>query len=432
MSLTFWAALVIVALTLVALVKRYETRLVLCVSGLLMCIISLDPMAAYNQFAKSMTTGNLIQSICSAMGFAFLVSYTKCDIHLVQLLTRPMKSLGLFLIPCCTLLTAVINAAIPSAAGCAAAVGATLIPLMIRSGITPAGAGAAVLAGTYGSNFNPGGAHPVMISGMAGIEPMEFIIENAFTYTILSLVGALMITVVEVALRDHKGSGDLGNIQTDTTGGISKVNILYAIAPMVPLVILLLGNTYVPAIKMGVAQAMLIGVTYTMIVTRINPQNAFKEFFNGAGKGYGNVLGIIISAGVFAAGLREAGVVDALIEALKQANEYARVGGALGTWAMAVLMGSGDAATFAFNEAVTPHAAEFGMTISELGNTVMCAAQLGRTMSPIAGVVILLAGMSQVSPIDLVKRTAVPMITAWFILILSCNRKSFIQPLVTP
>lgn len=418
MSLTFWAALVIVALTLVALVKRYETRLVLCVSGLLMCIISLDPMAAYNQFAKSMTTGNLIQSICSAMGFAFLVSYTKCDIHLVQLLTRPMKSLGLFLIPCCTLLTAVINAAIPSAAGCAAAVGATLIPLMIRSGITPAGAGAAVLAGTYGSNFNPGGAHPVMISGMAGIEPMEFIIENAFTYTILSLVGALMITVVEVALRDHKGSGDLGNIQSDTTGGISKVNILYAIAPMVPLVILLLGNTYVPAIKMGVAQAMLIGVTYTMIVTRINPQNAFKEFFNGAGKGYGNVLGIIISAGVFAAGLREAGVVDALIEALKQANEYARVGGALGTWAMAVLMGSGDAATFAFNEAVTPHAAEFGMTISELGNTVMCAAQLGRTMSPIAGVVILLAGMSQVSPIDLVKRTAVPMITAWFILIL--------------
>ena len=84
MSLTFWAAIVIIALTVVALVKRYETRLVLCIAGLLMCLISLDPMAAYNQFAKSMTTGNLIQSICSAMGFAFLVSYTKCDIHLLQ------------------------------------------------------------------------------------------------------------------------------------------------------------------------------------------------------------------------------------------------------------------------------------------------------------------------------------------------------------
>lgn len=86
---------------------------------------------------------------------------------------------------------------------------------------------------------------------------------------------------------------------------------------------------------------------------------------------------------------------------------------------MAVSSGSGDAATFAFNEAVTPHAAQFGLTITELGNTVMCAAQLGRTMSPIAGVVILLAGMARVSPIDLVKRTAIPMIVTWLVLILA-------------
>lgn len=86
---------------------------------------------------------------------------------------------------------------------------------------------------------------------------------------------------------------------------------------------------------------------------------------------------------------------------------------------MAVLSGSGDAATFAFNEAVTPHAAQFGLTITELGNTVMCAAQLGRTMSPIAGVVILLAGMARVSPIDLVKRTAIPMVVTWLVLILA-------------
>ena len=405
MTLTFWVAIAIVIATIYALVKRYETRLVLCVSGLVMCAIALDPMEAFNQFAKSMTTGGLIQSICSAMGFAFLVSYTKADIHLVQLLTRPMKSLGLFVIPCCTILTTVINAAIPSA-------------LMIRSGITPAGAAAAVLAGTYGSNFNPGGAHPVMISGMAGIEPMEFIIMNAHIYATLSLVGAIVITAVEYVLKDHKGTGEMGDIQTDASGGIDRVNILFAIAPLVPLTILLLGNTCVPAIKMGVAQAMLIGAVYTMIVTRCDPQKAFTNFFDGAGKGYANILGIIIAAGVFAAGLRETGVIGALIEALKSANEFARVGGALGTFAMAVLSGSGDAATFAFNEAVTPHAAQFGMTITELGNTVMCAAQLGRTTSPIAGVVILLAGLARVSPIDLVKRTAVPMITAWLVLIL--------------
>lgn len=383
-----------------------------------MCLVTLDPMAALNQFAKSMTTGNLIQSICSAMGFAFLVSYTKADIHLVQLLTRPMRSLGIFVIPCCALLTTVINAAIPSAAGCATAVGATLIPLMIRSGISPAAAAAAVLAGTYGSNFNPGGAHPVMISGMAGIEPMEFIIQNAPIFATLSVIGAVMITVVAFVLKDHKSSASAEGIETDATGGIEKVNVLFAFAPMLPLIILLLGNTCVPAIKMGVAQAMLIGVIYTMIVTRADPQECFRKFFDGAGKGYGNVLGIIIAAGVFACGLRETGVVDALIEALKNSSEYARIGGAGGTFVMAVLTGSGDAATFAFNEAVTPHAPELGLSIVELGNLAMCGAQLGRTMSPIAGVVILLSGMARVSPIDLVKRTAVPMMTAWLALVI--------------
>ena len=419
MSLTFWAAIFIVLLALVALLKRYETRLVLCLSGLAMCIVAMDPMAAYNQFAKSMTTGNLIQSICSAMGFAFLVGYTKCDIHLVQLLTRPVKSLGLFLIPCSALLTTIVNAAIPSAAGCAAAVGATLIPLMIRSGISPAGAAAAGLIGTYGSNFNPGGAHPVMISGMAGIDPMQYTIDYSITYATVSLVGIIMITVVEFILKDYRKTNPNEAVKLDIKSvAVEKVNVLFAIAPLVPLVILLLGNTYVPAIRMGVAQAMLIGVTYTMLVTRVNPQKAFSEFFTGAGKGYGNVLGIIIAAGVFACGLRETGVVGALIEALKHANEYARVGGASGTFLMAVLTGSADAAIFAFNEAVTPHAVEFGMTITDLGNVVSTAGQLGRTMSPIAGVVILLAGMAQVSPMDLVKRTAVPMITAWLVLIL--------------
>lgn len=106
---------------------------------------------------------------------------------------------------------------------------------------------------------------------------------------------------------------------------------------------------------MGVAQAMLIGVIYTMIVTRANPQECFRRFFDGAGKGYGNVLGIIIAAGVFVCGLRETGVVSAfLIEALQNSSEYARIGGAGGTFVMAILTGSGDAAAFAFNEAVPP------------------------------------------------------------------------------
>ena len=68
MTWTVWAAIVIVILTVAALIKRYETRLVLLASGFLMTCLSLDPMQGLNAFAKSMTNSGLIMAICSAMG----------------------------------------------------------------------------------------------------------------------------------------------------------------------------------------------------------------------------------------------------------------------------------------------------------------------------------------------------------------------------
>ena len=61
-------------------------------AGFLMAFISLKPMMAFQQFDKSMTNGGLIVAICSAIGFAAVISYTKCDVHLVTLLTRPLKN----------------------------------------------------------------------------------------------------------------------------------------------------------------------------------------------------------------------------------------------------------------------------------------------------------------------------------------------------
>ena len=130
------------------------------------------------------------------------------------------------------------------------------------------------------------------------------------------------------------------------------------------------------------------------------------------GNGYAKILGIIIAAGVFAAGLRAAGVIEVFVQYLTHSNEVAKIGGAFGPFFLAVLTGSGDAAAFAFNEAVTPHAVDFGMQVPNLGSLALISGSLGRTMSPIAGVVILLSGLAMVPPIQLVKRTALPMIVA--------------------
>ena len=412
MTLLSWIAVAVIFVTIWALIKRWETRLVLIAAGLFLCI--LNPMMGLNQFAKSMTNNSLIMAICGSMGFAFTATYTQCDRSLVHYLAAPIRGMGLFLVPVSTVITFFVNIAIPSAAGCAAAVGSTLIPLMLRAGIKPAAAAAAVLAGTIGSYLSPGTSHNPFVAKMAGMDVMEFI--GTHTYYSLMCGAILVVGTAIVCFLMGDGKGD-ANAQVDE----SKIknedftpNPLKAIVPLVPITILVVGNMWVPAIKMGVAQAMLIGAICALVVSLSNPQEFSKKFFDGMGKGYADVLGIIIAAGVFAAGLRATGLIDACVDALKDSNDIARWGGSLGPWIMGVITGSGDAATLAFNETVTPHAKDFGMTIEGLGGLAFLTGALGRTMSPLAGVTILVSGIAMVNPIDVIKRTAIPCIIAVF------------------
>lgn len=132
------------------LIKQYETRMVLFGGGFILCCISLTPMAGLNAFAKTMTNGALIMAICSATGFAYCVTFTECDRSLVHYLTRPIRNVGILMIPITSLLTFAINIAIPSAAGVGAVVGTTLIPLLLRAGFKPAAAAAARSDGYHG------------------------------------------------------------------------------------------------------------------------------------------------------------------------------------------------------------------------------------------------------------------------------------------
>lgn len=99
-------------------------------------------------------------------------------------------------------------------------------------------------------------------------------------------------------------------------------------------------------------------------------------------------------------------MIDAFVNYLTHANEVAKLGAALGPYLMAIVTGSGDAATFAFNEAVTPHAAQFGMSIDSLGYLAAISGNFGRLSSPLAGGMIIAAGLAGVSPFEIVKRTA--------------------------
>lgn len=421
MSMLEYVAIAVIILTVYALAKRMETRLVLFTAGFVLCVLSMNPMEALNSFAKSMTKGGLIMAICSSMGFAFVSRYVKADRSLVHYLASPIRGLGIFLIPVCTLITFFLNIAIPSAAGCSAAVGSTLIPVMLRAGIKPVAAAAAVFGGTMGSSISPGSAHNSFISNMAGMDMMDFIAYQAPWSLSIGVISAVGLLILCFVLGDHKGDTN-AQIQSKENIDDFKPNPVLALLSLLPIVVLVGGNVWFPAIKMGVAQAMVLGAVImllaSLLITRANPQEVSKSFFNGMGKAYGDVMGIIIAAGVFAAGLKASGLIETFVEILKNSNEIARWGGSIGPWMLATIFGSGDAATFAFNEAVTPHAREFGMEVYSLGALAHLCGACGRTMSPIAGGMIVVCGIAKVNPMDVAKRTAVPMTIAMLFLAL--------------
>ena len=399
---------ILLLITLFLLIKRYEARMVLVAAGIVMCACAGNPMAALNSFAKGMGS-SMISSACSSMGFALVMRFTGCDKHLINFLAKGLTKVHFLIIPGVVLATFAVNMALPSAAGTAAAAGAIFIPIMMGAGIHPAMAAAAVKCGTYGSMLNPGLAHNPFVAKIAGVGVMDVI---AFHYkaNLASLViAAITITVIAYMTHENKDHFAEGLELEENF----KVNYLYALMPIIPIAILLLGATkIVPMFKMGVAQAMIIGCILALAVTRTNPAELTKSFFDGMGKAYADIIGIIISAGVFVAGMNAMGLVKAFTNAMLNNPAIVKIAASVGPFLLGLIVGSGDAATFAFNEAITPHAADFGMTPVQMGSMATLGGTLGRTMSPIAGATIIVAGIAGVNPMEIAKRNALPMVLA--------------------
>ena len=403
---------IMVVATIYFLIKRYDARLVLLASGIIMASVAGTPMASLNAFAKDMTNGGLIQAVCSVMGFAMVMKYTECDKHLINLMANGLSKVRPFLIPGVVFATYAVNVALPSAAGTAAAAGAIFVPLMMAAGVHPAMAGAAVKCGTYGSMLNPGLAHNPFVAKIAGVGVMDVIGFHYKANIASLLVATILITLIAYYRKEHKGYQAEG-LEVDES---FKVNILYALMPIFPILILILGATAViPAFKMDVPQAMIIGAILALLVTRKNPVNLSNAFFDGMGKAYGEILGIIIAAGVFVSGLTAMGLVKAFTDAMLNNPAIVKICAAVGPFILGLVVGSGDAATFAFNQAVTPHAADFGMSVVQMGSMATLGGTLGRTMSPIAGATIIIAGIAGVNPMEIAKRNCLPMVGAMII-----------------
>ncbi len=418
--------LVVIIATAVAMVKRIESRMVLIVAGFIMAIAALDPMSAFSGLTKGMTESNLICNICSVMAFAYVMKYTECDMHLSNAVAGPLRHVRLFLVPGATLVTFFVNISLPSAAGVAAAVGSIVIPLLINMGVKPAMAGAAVLMGTYGSILSPGLPHNPFVARIAtdvlgrDVPVMEVITRHALASITTAIVAAIILWGISLVTREAT-SGTVAAVEKSDF----KVNPLFAIIPIIPVAMLILGALLpeqIPALaRLRVEHTMLFGAFLGLVATRKNPMDGSRQFFAGLGKGYADIMGIVIAAAVFVAGMKATGVVDAGIDLMKTSENAATIAACVGPWIMAIICGSGNAATIAFNEAVTINAPAFGVDVIDMGALATLAGCIGRCMSPIGGVTFVCSGLCGCSPMELVKRTAFPgtvgLIVGYFMLV---------------
>lgn len=169
---------------------------------------------------------------------------------------------------------------------------------------------------------------------------------------------------------------------------------------------------------MDVTTAMFISVVFALIFEYIalgqakKVVNSLQGFFDGMGKQFANVVTFIVAGQTFAQGLKSIGVIDVIIRGAEQAGfgviamTIVMVGIIMVT---AILMGSGNAAFFSFANLVPDIAGRMGIDPVMMLLPMQFVAGMSRNISPIAPNMVAIAGVANLSPFALAKRTALPM-----------------------
>jgi DcuC family C4-dicarboxylate transporter len=172
-----------------------------------------------------------------------------------------------------------------------------------------------------------------------------------------------------------------------------------------------------PVIKLDTNAAMILGLFAALLFELIRVKDLKKVFtsldvfWNGMADIFKSVVVLIIAADIFSKGLIALGFIDGLVQ-ISQGLGFGAVGIGIVMTVMiflaSILMGSGNAAFFAFGPLVPKIASELGADAVTIILPMSLAASMGRTVSPIAGVLVATASIAKVTPIDVVKRNAIP------------------------
>ena len=413
------ATVLIIALALYALLREVDVRLVLFLAGLALASLALKPLVIFDTFLAEMGNGKTIGPICSAMGFAWVLRATGCDRAMVRLLLAPTRWMRGLLIPLGCIVGFITNTAITSQTASAAAVGPILVPLLLAAGYSPVVAAATRVRGCSGggSLLNPGDADLVAIH-----ESSQAPMSQALAAMVAPLASGFAAAVLLFSLFSRRAT-----VAPENAAAIEQQPIEWhkALLPPIPilLIFLMLPGVFFSSLPapfekgLPVSHAMIVGTIIVLLVHGKDFSQQVKSFFEGMGYGYMNVISLIVTSSCFIAGMTATGLTDSLVQLVSGTGAGGKIASGVFPGALGVISGSGIGPSVAFAKAVLPPLKDNMPLALDLGSLAAIAASFGRTMSPVAAVVIFSATLTGVSTWKVIRRIAPVLIPAYVVVL---------------
>ncbi|CAN5604023.1 anaerobic C4-dicarboxylate transporter DcuC [soil metagenome] len=425
MGPTQYAALGIIAIAVYGIVRGLDVRLVLFLAALALGGVAGDITPVMQKFLDTFSDEKFVLPICSAMGFAYVIRHCGCDQHLVRLLMAPVRRMRSLVVPGVILTAFVVNIPVISQTSTAVCVGPVAIPLLRAAGFSPVAAAATLCLGASmgGELLNPGAPELLTVSALTGMKTTD---QARGTIPPVLAVYVTVAVLVFWVMNRRPVITDAPETDLRSVANPEPINLLMALVPMIPLIFLFLTGPpwfVIPFPKHYltpteskfdarlIAVAMLIGVAAAALVTPRKAKDSMKQFFEGAGYGFGTVVSLIVVANCFGEALKHVGLAQVLGSVIAASPGLLVPLSAIGPWAFAMMCGSGMASTQSLYGFFHAPAVELGQDPNALGAIVSLAAAAGRTMSPVAAVVLMCGTITGATPFAIIRKLALPLVS---------------------
>lgn len=447
----YGSAIVAVILVVYMLIKKMDIKITLFATGIILLYIAIlmGNGLGIKDFASTKSwildplkvTADIFKSTLNGAGFVILIlggyaaymSKIGANDVTVSVLTKPISKVKspYVLVPIVFLIGNMLSLVVPSASNLAIILLATLYPVLKKSGMSTLTA-AAVIATTATVMPTPLGADNVAIAkelakfpAFSGMTVTDYVVNY---HGLVSIPTLFVMAILHYFWQKHMDKKALNSVvdeeievkNIEEIKGSALFKTVYALLPLLPILLLIAMYLTKSKISLSVEVASILSFIIAIICELVRYKGNKKvlddteSFFKGMANGM-SIVALLVAASVFVQGLQSIGLIKTLQSAMTSTQ-----GTGMGiilplilvvlTLVIVLLSGSGTALFYAMVPLMVPLAEAAGISPIALSVPMGLAGNLMRAVSPVAAVVVIVAGTTKKPALEIVKRTAVPMI----------------------